>query len=81
MRTSLAIQLVRKFALKSIFYNIVSFVFLQKQLNFLHQLTEELICITLDYWVDRDTFIGDKRLAQLASVYTSLVAVLQSSEN
>lgn len=81
MRTSLAVQLIGEFALKSIFNDIVSFVFFQEELNLLHQLTKKLICITLDQWIDRDTFISNKRFAELASVYTSFVAVFESSKN
>jgi hypothetical protein len=44
-------------------------------------LAEKLICITLDRRIYGDAFIGDKRLAELASVYASLVAVLESGKN
>jgi hypothetical protein len=73
--------LIREFSLKSIFNDIVSFVFFQKELNLFHQLTKKLICIALDQWIDRDALVGDKRFAELVSVHASLVTVFESRKN
>lgn len=81
MRATLAVQLIWKFPLESILYDIMSLILLQKELNFLHQLAEKLICIALYDWIDRHAFIGDERLTEFASVYASLVAVFKASEN
>lgn len=81
MRAAFTIELIAQFPFESVLHNVVSMIFLEKNLNFFHQLVQELVSVALNNGIDGDSFVGDEGIAELFYVDASFIAVLEARKD